>query len=163
VACPHLPEPHHHAPGWAMTWHENTLAHAHIACLPIRPRRHSGNCFPHPSPLFPLGLCLKSTLKTWFSLIWLPIILCFLWTFYNVEFYIHSALPGASLKIYWHNRLCLFLTISESAHILREEGPHLPICAFHVCSQEHLSVCLFTVTKYPTEQFKEDRLHFDSV
>jgi hypothetical protein len=42
-----LPEPHHHAPGWAMTWHKNTLAHAHIACLPIRPHRHSGNRFPH--------------------------------------------------------------------------------------------------------------------
>jgi hypothetical protein len=29
-----------------MTWHENILAHAHIACLPIRPCRHSRNCFP---------------------------------------------------------------------------------------------------------------------
>ena len=42
-----LPEPHHHAPGWAVTWHENTLAHSHIACLPIRPCRHSRNRFPH--------------------------------------------------------------------------------------------------------------------
>ena len=43
VACPHpinaLPEPHHHAPGWAVTWHKFTLAPAHITCLPVR---HSG-------------------------------------------------------------------------------------------------------------------------
>jgi hypothetical protein len=31
-----LPEPHHHAPGWAVTWHEFTLAPAHITCLPVR-------------------------------------------------------------------------------------------------------------------------------
>jgi hypothetical protein len=41
-----LPEPHHHTPGWAVTWHENTLTHAHIACLPIKPRRRSRNHFP---------------------------------------------------------------------------------------------------------------------
>ena len=26
------PWSHWHAPGWAMTWHEHTLAHAHTAC-----------------------------------------------------------------------------------------------------------------------------------
>ena len=36
-----------HAPGWGVTWREHTLAHAHIACLPVRPSRHSRNCFPH--------------------------------------------------------------------------------------------------------------------
>jgi hypothetical protein len=36
-----------HAQGWAVTWLEHTLAHAHIACLPVRPSRHSRNCFPH--------------------------------------------------------------------------------------------------------------------
>jgi hypothetical protein len=42
-----------HASGWAVTWREHTLAHAHIAYLPIRPRRHSGNRFLH-LPLFVL-------------------------------------------------------------------------------------------------------------
>ena len=50
VACPHLigcsPRASSPRPGWAVTWHENTLTHAHIACLPIKPRRHSGNRFP---------------------------------------------------------------------------------------------------------------------
>jgi hypothetical protein len=32
--------------GWAVTWREHTLAHAHIACLPVRPCRQSGNRFP---------------------------------------------------------------------------------------------------------------------
>jgi hypothetical protein len=36
VACP---SPHYYAPGWAVTWHEFTLAPAHITCLPVR---HSG-------------------------------------------------------------------------------------------------------------------------
>jgi hypothetical protein len=36
-----LPEPHHHAPGWAVTWHEFTLAPAHITCLSVRHSRGS--------------------------------------------------------------------------------------------------------------------------
>jgi hypothetical protein len=36
-----LPEPHHHAPGWAVTSHEFTLAPAHITCLPVRHSRGS--------------------------------------------------------------------------------------------------------------------------
>ena len=55
VACPHLigcsPRASSPCPGMAVTWHKNTLAHAHIACLPIRPRRHRGNHFSH-LPLF---------------------------------------------------------------------------------------------------------------
>jgi hypothetical protein len=31
--------PHYYVPGWAVTWHEFTLAPAHITCLPVR---HSG-------------------------------------------------------------------------------------------------------------------------
>jgi hypothetical protein len=31
--------PHYYIPGWAVTWHEFTLAPAHITCLPVR---HSG-------------------------------------------------------------------------------------------------------------------------
>jgi hypothetical protein len=54
-----LPEPHHHAPGWTVTWHENTLTHAHIACLPIKPLRHRGNRFPHwPECFLPGDLLL---------------------------------------------------------------------------------------------------------
>ena len=34
------PSPHCYAPGCAVTWHEFTLAPAHIACLPVR---HSGS------------------------------------------------------------------------------------------------------------------------
>jgi hypothetical protein len=40
-----LPEPYHHAPGWAVTWQEFTLAPALITCLPVRHMEaHDGNC-----------------------------------------------------------------------------------------------------------------------
>jgi hypothetical protein len=68
-----LPEPHHHAPGWAVTWHEFTLAPAHITCLPVK---HSGGSWwwlltaLHSSPqthfLFELELLiLLPTLGLW--------------------------------------------------------------------------------------------------
>ena len=41
------PSPHYYAPRWAVTWHKFTTAPAYIACLPVRPSRHSRNCFPH--------------------------------------------------------------------------------------------------------------------
>jgi hypothetical protein len=33
--------PHYYAPRWAVTWHEFTLAPAHITCLPVRHSRGS--------------------------------------------------------------------------------------------------------------------------
>lgn len=77
-------------------------------------------------------------------------------------FYIPSALPDASLKIHWHDGLGLFPTIFESAHILGEEGTTSSyLCSS--CLPLGVSAGLFTGTKRSTEQFKEDRLHFDSV
>jgi hypothetical protein len=53
--------PYYYAPGWAVTWHEFTLAPAHITCLPVR---HSGGSWwwlftaihtqvPRETPFFP--------------------------------------------------------------------------------------------------------------
>ena len=53
-----LPEPHHHAPGWAVTWHENTLAPAHITCLPVR---HSGSSW------WQLLTALHTAVHIWWS------------------------------------------------------------------------------------------------
>jgi hypothetical protein len=59
VACP---SPHCYAPGWAVTWHEFTLAPAHITCLPVRHSRsrcHLVMVIAHSSPRLPLFVLLK--------------------------------------------------------------------------------------------------------
>jgi hypothetical protein len=45
--------PHYYAPGWAVTWHEFTLAPVHFTCLPVRHRggqRHLVMAIAHGSP-----------------------------------------------------------------------------------------------------------------
>jgi hypothetical protein len=54
------PSPHCYAPGWAVTWHEFTLAPAHIICLPVRhsgSQRHLVMVITHGSPHPMIAFC----------------------------------------------------------------------------------------------------------
>ena len=101
VACP---SPHCYAPGWAVTWHEFTLAPVHITCFPVRHsggQRHLVMAIAYGSPHFTNLFCCFDYC---FALVWFGLLFfCFALVWNSARDYKVAGKEGkiGSRKSWW--------------------------------------------------------------